>query len=172
MITRVCPSFLLVFLFLLSGCVAIKTPRNTLENEVWHQSGLWNTAFVKKDMSMLLSLFSDDAQLATAGGKWKSKREGEEKFSRLLQQRPDLHWVNEPKEIVINNAWEVAYEYGDWSEWWTERDGPAKIDGRYFMMWKRKNGSPWLIHAAVFTPLSCTGTSQYCKPHPYQKRSR
>lgn len=147
------------------GDKGINFQGNTAKAQVLRRSAQWNAALASRNLPMLFELFSLDAQLATAGGKWAGKDEGMLKFSTLLKKRPDLQWVNRPKEVVVNEGFEVALETGDWTEWWSEPDGMVTIRGTYFLMWKKARGDPWLIHAAIFTPLSCLGQSQYCRPH-------
>lgn len=158
-------SVLWFFLITQCACQSIIVKSDKITGDILARSAQWGDAFAQGDMPKVMELFSPDAQLATAGGKWKDKNEGLMRFSSLIIKRPDLKWMLHPKEIVVNQAWEVAYETGQWTEWWTEPDGRAKIEGTYFLMWKKKAPDPWLIHAAIFTPLSCTGESQYCQPH-------
>jgi ketosteroid isomerase-like protein len=158
-------SVCLVFALTQLACKSIIHKSDKATGEILARSAQWNQAFAEKNMAAVMELFSSDAQLATAGGKWQGQEEGLRKFSMLLQKRPDLRWTILPQEIVVNKAWEVAYETGTWMEWWSEEDGLAKITGTYFMMWKKQRNEPWLIHAVIFTPLSCKGESAYCKPH-------
>lgn len=101
--------------------------------------------------------------MSSAGGKWKNAKECGDLFLSLFKRSPDITWVNEAQKILINNDWKVAYEEGRWTESWAEPDGRATIRGKYVAMWKQENG-PWLLHAMIFTPLSCTGESNYCRP--------
>lgn len=152
------------------ACKTIIVKSDYATGEILARSAVWNEAFASKDIDKLMELFSADAQLATAGGKWKDRAEGHMKFSSLIAKRPDLRWYIHPKKITVNGAWEVAYERGDWAERWSEPDGKATIKGTYFFMWKKSAHEPWHIHAAIFTPLSCTGESSYCKPHDVPKK--
>lgn len=156
--------FCSTLLFTSSSCKTVLVKSAKISQEVRAQSAQWNEAFTRRDLVSLMKIFADDAQLATAGGKWKNKDEGQRRFASLLLKRPDLSWFLKPHNVVVNEVWAVAYETGEWTEWWSEPDGVAKITGTYFMMWKKTTGEPWLIHAAVFTPLLCTGSS-YCRPH-------
>lgn len=132
------------------------------EKEIRKNSLVWNTTFITRDTTKVLPILSDDVQMATAGGKWQTPENTEKFLKSLFNRRPDITWVNKTKEITINPTWEVAYEIGDWKESWTEPDGKATIDGKYFALWKMKNDS-WLLHAMIFTSLSCTGPSKYCQ---------
>lgn len=155
--------FTVIFSVLLSSaCQTIQLSKR--QSEIFERSTLWNEAFKHRDIEGLLKLYSEDAQMATAGAKLKMLADCQRLFASLFKNRSDIEWVNTPTQITVNDAWEVALEEGDWLEKWTEPDGQAAIRGKYTIMWKQKNG-PWLIHAMIFTPLSCTGESQYCKPH-------
>ena len=68
-------------------------------------------------------------------------------------------------KIEINPVWKVAYETGDWKDAWTEPDGRAEIQGKYFAMWLLNlNEGVWYLNAAIFTPERCIGESKYCRP--------
>ena len=126
-------------------------------------SARWNEAFRTKNLTLLEGILSDDFQFASAGGKCATSRACVEAFTSLMGKRPDLTWENHPMDVQVNHEWKVAYERGDWVETWTEPDGRAEIRGRYFAMWKQKDGK-WILHAMISTPLSCTGEIRYCAP--------
>lgn len=129
------------------------------------RSGLkWNIGWTSRNLSTLFEMFAPDAQFASAGAKWCSKEDGFTKFSKLLKNRPDIQWVIRPKEIIINENWQVAHATGDWTEWWGESDGIVTLRGTYVFIWKKNKDEPWLVHSAIFTPLRCIG-AQYCAPH-------
>jgi ketosteroid isomerase-like protein len=60
------------------------------KDEVRKRSAIWNTAFAQRDISTLTSLFSEDAQMASAGGKWKNRAECVRLFESLFKRRPDI----------------------------------------------------------------------------------
>lgn len=153
--------------FLILSCIVIipnsyaEKTNVDYENEIRSKSAEWNKVFVTRDMKPFLPLLAPDVQMTSAGGKWQTP-DGTEKFFRsLFKQRPDITWVNEPKNITTNPLWNVAYEMGDWTESWTEPDGNATIKGKYSALWKLNNEA-WSLHAMIFIPLSCTGPSKYC----------
>jgi len=137
---------------------------NSEKEELRKLSSTWNIAFATRDTSSLLKILADDVQMASAGGKWREPAGTDRFIKTLFERRPDITWVNDPSEIKVNSTWNVAYETGNWTEGWTEPDGKAVINGKYFVLWKQKNGS-WFLQAAIFTPMSCTGPSQYCRKH-------
>jgi ketosteroid isomerase-like protein len=142
-----------------------QTSVSKYEDEVRKRSAIWNTAFAQRDNSTLTSLFSEDAQMATAGGKFKNRAECTQLFEALFKRRPDVTWLNKPAKIEINPVWKVAYETGDWKEAWTEPDGRVEIKGKYFAMWLLNlNEGVWYLNAAIFTPRRCIGESKYCRP--------
>lgn len=146
-----------------------QTSVSKYKDEVRKRTAIWNTAFAQRDISTLTSLFSEDAQLSSAGGKWKNRAECAQLFEALFKRRPDITWVNKPTKIEVNPVWKVAYETGDWKEAWTEPDGRAEIQGKYFAMWKLNEGV-WYINAAIFTPQRCIGESKYCRPRESSAR--
>ena len=149
-----------------------QTSVSKYEDEVRKRSAIWNTAFARRDIPALTSLFSEDAQVSTAGIKLKNRAECAQLFEGLFKMRPDVTWLNKPTKIEVNPVWKVAYETGDWKEAWTEPDGRAEIQGKYFAMWLLNlNEGVWYLHAAIFTPQRCIGESKYCRPRePSVKR--
>src|SRR4030095_10659392 len=149
-----------------------QTSPSKYEDEVRNRSAIWNTAFAQRDIPTLKSLFSDDAQIATAGIKLKNRAECAQLFEALFKRRPDVTWINKSTKIEINPVWKVAYETGDWKEAWTEPDGRAEIQGKYSAMWLLNlDEGVWYLHAAIFTPQRCIGESKYCRPRePSVKR--
>lgn len=156
-------------LILTLAITATYTPAQTsvskYEGEVRKRSAVWNTAFAQRNIPALTSLFSEDAQISTAGIKLKSRAECTQLFEALFKRRPDVTWLNKPTKIEINSVWKVAYETGDWREGWTEPDGRAEIQGKYFAMWLLNlDDGVWYLQAAIFTPQRCIGESKYCRP--------
>jgi len=130
--------------------------------EIKQRSSIWNDTFITQNVDNLLAILSKDVQMASAGGKWNTKMGTEKFLYSLFQRRPDVTWINNPTEIIINPQWEVAYEDGTWIESWTEPDGQVTIKGKYSSLWKKEN-STWVLHAMVFIPLNCIGDSKYCE---------
>lgn len=148
-----------------------QTSVSKYKDEVRGRSAIWNTAFAQRDISRLTSLFSEDAQMSTAGGKFKNRAECAQLFEALFKRRPDVTWVNRPTKIEVNPVWKVAYETGDWAEAWTEADGRAEIQGKYFAMWLLNlEEGVWYLNAAIFTPQKCIGPSKYCRPRESRVR--
>lgn len=153
--------FLMLFCILIIPISYAEKQITDNENEIRSKSAEWNKVFATRDMKPFLPLLSPNVQMTSAGGQWQT-RDGTEKFFKsLFKLRPDITWVNEPKEITLNPLWNVAHETGDWTESWTESDGKATIKGKYSALWKLNNDA-WTLHAMIFTPISCTGPSKYC----------
>lgn len=137
---------------------------DSAQAQILRRSQNWNIGWTSRNLPTLFEVLAQDAQFRSAGGKWSGREEGLRKFSNLLKNRPDIQWVIRPKEITVNENWQVAHATGDWTEWWTEPDGMVTIRGIYVFIWKKTRGEPWLIHSAIFTPLTCMG-EKYCAPH-------
>jgi ketosteroid isomerase-like protein len=154
---------ILLALIIVASHAQAQTSVSKYKDEVRKRSAIWNTAFAQRDISSLMGLFSEDVQRSSAGSKCKNRAECVQHLESLFKRRPDITWLNKPTKIEINPVWKVAYETGDWKEAWSEPDGRAEIQGKYFAMWQLKEGV-WYINAAVFTPLRCIGESKYCRP--------
>src|SRR5438046_10700107 len=78
-----------------------QTSVSKYKDEVRKRSAIWNTAFAQRDISTLTRLFSEDVQLASAGGKWKNRAECPESFEGLFKRRPDITWLNKTTKLEI-----------------------------------------------------------------------
>lgn len=80
----------------------------------------------------------------------------------LFVRRTDISMHLDIAKVEINNQWKVAYDTGNWTETWTQKNDISKseIKGKYWRMWKIVN-KEWRIMSIILTPLSCKGN--YCK---------
>lgn len=156
--------FFLSLLAISTGaCASLPTPEDSGKKKKLAESAVWNEAFKTRDLSKLEGILSNDFQFTSAGGKCATAAVCLDAFRSLVRKRLDLTWDNHPTDIQINENWRVAYESGDWIETWTEPDGRVEIRGKYFAMWKQRDGR-WTLHAMISIPLSCIGQSSYCAP--------
>src|SRR3984893_19442012 len=111
-------------------------------------------AFQRHDAKQLSALVSSDCRF-TAPTVHLDGSEALERFqASLFTRRPDVTFTHHPNRIVVNEAWEVASEQGDWIERWTEKDGVTELRGTYLTMWKRENGR-WREFSEMIVPQSC-----------------
>jgi ketosteroid isomerase-like protein len=117
-------------------------------------------AFQHHDAKQVAALVSSDCRF-TAPTVHLDGSEALERFqASLFTRRPDVTFTHHPNRIVVNEAWDLASEQGDWIERWTEKDGVTELRGTYLTMWKRDSGH-WQEYSETIVPETCTGSS-YC----------
>jgi ketosteroid isomerase-like protein len=117
-------------------------------------------AFQRHDAKQLAALVSADCRF-TAPTVHLDDSEALERFqASLFTRRPDVTFTHHPNRIVVNEAWDLASEQGEWIERWTEKDSATELRGTYLTMWKRDSGH-WREYSETIVPESCTGSS-YC----------
>lgn len=161
---------LLLSITIFKTCADSDIQIGTHQDEIRKKSAIWNTSFATGDVKKLLPILASDVQMTSGSGKWKTPSGAEHFFKSLFKRRPDVTWVNEIKEIMINPTWNIAYETGDWVESWSESDGKVILTGKYSAQWQRSN-NVWYLHAMIFTPLNCSGSDRYCHTYSEEKES-
>lgn len=153
---------LCLFLIFISILTTNIYSQNSEVDLIKAKNKLWNNAFNKRDTISLYSLYAPESIMISAGGKWMNKEEIKGIVRGLYKRRPDITWYNEAQEIEVNKKWHIAYETGKWTESWTEKNDTKKstIVGKYWIMYRKKDNE-WLVHSAIYTPISCEGS--YCE---------
>jgi len=121
----------------------------------------YDTAIAQRDFAALSKLTTGDVQMTGAALRSSGIAALQEALKRLVEKRADVALKCEVEAIEVNEAWNVAAEWGRWRETWTEQDGAVDLRGSYLAMWKRIDGR-WLLDAWLFVPKSCKGGS-YCE---------
>jgi ketosteroid isomerase-like protein len=154
-------AILLAWVQLLSRASEPETTVGDAE-QLQKRGSVWSEAFAKHDVRALAELLAPDVQMSSADGQWNGKSACVALFQSLFATRPDISFVLKPSESRQYLHWNSAFMTGDWSEAWTEKDGPVEIVGRYFILWQRDSGI-WHVRNAVFAPLECRGKSKFCQ---------
>lgn len=124
-----------------------------------------NAAIAAHDTDALARIWMSDVTVVTSTGATQSGREANrDSFAAQFTARPDVVYIRTPDVIDVMPGWEVASERGTWTGQWTQPDGVTRIGGTYLAQWRKVNGA-WLLHAELFVPTHCTGSS-WCDRHP------
>lgn len=124
-----------------------------------------NRAIAAHDIDGVAAHWTETFQITTSAGGQRSGREASRAdFARHFAERPDVVYVRTPDRIQVFGPWGMAAESGRWTGQWTQEDGVTRIGGSYYAQWRKVEGR-WLIHAEVFVPDWCEGTS-WCAKRP------
>jgi ketosteroid isomerase-like protein len=139
-------------------------PKQEVKNAILARRAIWNKAVVGRDFDVFAGLVTPDFSLVGPSGRLDGPERHKALFVSLLKRRPDLIYKRTPVRVEVQQGFDFAHEIGTWRERWTEPDGPAELQGDYFVLW-RQLGSEWKEQAEVFSVSRCLGNS-YCAAHP------
>jgi ketosteroid isomerase-like protein len=130
-------------------------------SQIKSRSTLWNTSYNNRDSISFYTLLDSNVIITSGAARQIGKEECKYICRGLWRKRPDILWSNQQTTIEVNEQSGLAYENGNWTESWTEKEDTERstIKGKYTIMWKKKNEG-WLVSSIQFIPLSCTGN--YC----------
>jgi ketosteroid isomerase-like protein len=117
-----------------------------------------NAAIAAHDAGAVASFFDEDYVITiSTGAIERSRRAAAESFAAHFVEFPDVVYVRTPTEIVVSEAYPLAFETGTWVGSRTDANGPLENGGRYTASWRKVDGV-WKIHAELFVGLYCRGT--------------
>lgn len=153
---------LLAFVLLAARSGWAQIPKQKHIELIKSRSESWNKSFNARDTAAFYGLFAPDAVVTAASGPQVGLADNARSFRALFRQRPDVNWMNKTSLVEMNDQAMVAYETGEWTESWSNKPGSdkARVIGKYALMWKYAP-TGWVVSAAIFTPLFCSGGS--CK---------
>lgn len=116
-----------------------------------------NAAIAAHDAAAVASFFDEDYVITiSTGAIERSRQAASESFAAHFARFPDVVYVRTPKEIVVSEAYPLAFESGTWVGSRTDANGPLENGGKYTASWRKVDGT-WKIHSELFVGLYCRG---------------
>jgi len=110
-------------------------------------------AFRGADAAGVTDLFADEGMIVMSIGCFRGKAEVENRMHALFDQMGRATTA-EIETASIHVDGDLAYEAGRWSLTYpTQVDRPAKVDGRYLVVWQRQQNGSWKIFRDVRLPM-------------------
>ena len=123
-------------------------PLNDEEQLIHAARALSNKAIAEHDLQTLLNCCMDDVIIIRGNGDIiHNKIEAEKVWKTMFETQPEISFVREPEEIIVNIKNLLAWEKGKWIGINTYTSG-----GNYAAMWKKQN-TEWKIQAELFVFL-------------------
>ena len=120
----------------------------------------FNAAIARHDVPAILSFLEDEFRASVSSGEFRNRQEMGDAFAARFAEFKDALYVRTPDSVQVSGNGIYASETGQWVGSWTTPTGPFRSGGRYAAYWRKSNGR-WLLHAELYVPLFCEGTT--CK---------
>ena len=85
-------------------------------------------------------------------------------WEKRFKDDPSIVYIRTPRRILVNEAWGIAEETGEWRGSLRDEGGVSQPLGSYAAKWQRAISGAWLLQVEVFTTLACHGTPKGCAP--------
>ena len=128
----------------------------------------FNIAIANKDAILIQKFLAPTYHIVTGrsaqnhGAAEESKR-----WADVFLQDDTAIYRRTPREIRVNEAWDIAEELGDWKGSYTAENVLVHASGVYAAKWQRAENGEWVLQVEVFTTMECSGPESGCvRPDP------
>ena len=112
-----------------------------------------NLAFKNHQIEKILSFLTEDLSIAASNGKIISgKTNFKEDLTALFIGNPDLYFVRNSEEVLLNAEKNIAWEKGTWVALRPNTDNWKNYGGSYSAYWAKADGI-WKIKSELFVML-------------------
>lgn len=117
----------------------------------------FNEAIARHDVEAIQSFLYEDYVITVSSGSIeRSRAEHGSSFAAHFREFSDVVYIRTPSEVVVSNAYPMAFENGTWVGRRTTENGRLENGGRYSAAWRKVDGA-WLIYSELFVALHCKG---------------
>ncbi len=112
-----------------------------------------NLAIKNHQIDVAVSYLTEDSNIAASNGAIFSGRNAfKEALTNIFELNPDLYFVRNADEVLINTANTVAWEKGVWLAERPQTVGWKNYGGNYSAYWVKEDGV-WKIKSELFVRL-------------------
>ena len=116
-----------------------------------------NQAIAAHDVAALASFWDEEYVIAVSTGAIEhSPEESRVSFAQHFKDFPDVIYVRSPAEIIVSDAYPLAWERGTWVGSMTTENGALRKSGQYASGWRKVDGV-WKIRSELFVGITCEG---------------
>jgi ketosteroid isomerase-like protein len=121
----------------------------------------FNLAIEYKDAEAIRAFLAPSYHLVTGRSDQFHGAEAEAtRWAEVFRTDPSAVYRRTPREIIVNEAWGLAEELGNWQGSYTAEGMLVQASGVYSAKWQRTENGEWVLQAEVFTTLTCDGPCQ------------
>lgn len=112
-----------------------------------------NSAIKNHQVEAVLEYLTDDINIAASNGKiFSGKMAFKNALNSIFSRNPDLYFVRNSEEVILNTEENIAWEKGTWSALRPKTDNWKNYGGNYSAYWVKIN-EIWKIKAELFVKI-------------------
>lgn len=112
-----------------------------------------NLAIKNHQIDTVLEYLTDGINIAASNGEiFSGKIAFKNALNNIFSRNPDLYFVRNSEEIILNTEENIAWEKGTWSALRPKTDNWKNYGGNYSAYWVKMNGI-WKIKAELFVKI-------------------
>lgn len=112
-----------------------------------------NLAIKNHQVDVVLEYLTEDIHIAASNGEvFSGKAAFKDALSQVFNENPDLYFVRNAEEVLLNTENNIAWEKGTWVTLRPQTDNWNKYGGNYSAYWVKINGI-WKIKSELFVRL-------------------
>lgn len=128
----------------------------------------FNIAIEYKDAEAIQAFLAPTYHIVTGrSAQFHGADEERIRWAEVFRTDPTAVYIRTPREIMINEAWGIAEELGNWTGRYTAEGTLIQASGVYSAKWQIAENGEWVLQAEIFTTLTCDGPCE--KPDPIYK---
>ena len=118
----------------------------------------FNIAIEYKDAEAIHALLAPSYHIVTGrSDQFHGAHEERTRWSELFRTDPSAVYRRTPREITVNEEWDIAEELGNWQGAYTAADTLVQASGVYAAKWQHAENGEWVLQVEIFTTLVCNG---------------
>ncbi|MBL7870429.1 MAG: nuclear transport factor 2 family protein [Cyclobacteriaceae bacterium] len=147
--------YLFIAFILINTSITVRA-QNGLEadkNEILKVRKESNLALKNHQIEKILSFLTEDINIAASNGKiFSGKIAFKDALTTIFSNSPDLYFVRNSEEVLLNSENNIAWEKGTWIALRPKTDNWNNYGGNYSAYWVKTDGI-WKIKSELFVKL-------------------
>tara|TARA_R110002049_G_C9110975_1_gene557726 strand:- start:1180 stop:1638 length:459 start_codon:yes stop_codon:yes gene_type:complete len=124
-----------------------------------------NLAIKNQQIENILEYLTEDINIVASNGEiFSGKIAFKNALTNVFNRNPDLYFVRNPEEVLINTKDNIAWKKGTWTALGPETDSWKNYGGNYSAYWVKIDGT-WKIKSELFVRLYCNKQNNACQHH-------
>jgi ketosteroid isomerase-like protein len=148
--------YLFTILILLIGPNTIKAQDSVKvnKNKILKLRSESNLAIKNHQIDIVLEYLTEEINIAASNGKiFSGKIAFKDALNNIFSENPDLYFVRNSEEVLLNKDNNIAWEKGTWTALRPKTDNWNNYGGNYSAYWVKINGI-WKIRAELFVRIN------------------
>lgn len=145
--------FSIIIFLMYSGAINAQDSTDDNKNAILNERMKSNLALKSHRIDSVLMYLTDDINISASNGKvFTGKTAFREALLTVFGEYPDLYFVRNADEVLLNEEETIAWEKGTWIALRPDTDDWNNCGGKYAASWI-KTGGIWKIKSELFVRL-------------------